>query len=195
MARIPYVSDSDAGPADLVEAILARRGGKLLNLDRMLLVSPPLARGWNAHLGAIRTGLTLNARLRELAICAVAVLNGADYELEQHLPLYRQAGGSERAIDALRSHLSSSGGATLLEQAEAFEASERAVLELTVEMTQRIHVSDATFERMRSALEDDRQTVELVAVVATYNMVSRFLVALGIEAEADADANSETEAR
>jgi len=152
--RIPYVSHSEAGPPDLVEAIRARRGGSLLNLDRMLLVSPALARGWNTHLGAVRAGLTLDARLRELAICAVAVLNGADYELEQHLPLYRRAGGGERA-------------------------------ELTIEMTLNIRVSDATFERVRSELKDDQQTVELVAVVATYNMVSRFLVALGVDAEAE----------
>jgi alkylhydroperoxidase family enzyme len=46
-------------------------------------------------------------------------------------------------------------------------------------------VSDATFERVRSGLKDDQQTVELVAVIATYNMVSRFLVALGVDAEAE----------
>ncbi|MEN9330896.1 MAG: hypothetical protein RLZZ484_2084, partial [Pseudomonadota bacterium] len=34
-------------PADLVEAIRARRGGKLLNLDHVLLWSEPIARGWN----------------------------------------------------------------------------------------------------------------------------------------------------
>jgi alkylhydroperoxidase family enzyme len=179
------VSDSEARPADLVEAIRARRGGGLLNLDRMLLVSPALARGWNAHLGAIRTDLALAARLRELAICVVAVLNGADYELEQHLPLYRQAGGSERAVHVLRSYQSSRDGAALFNEAEAFDAAERAVLELTIEMTRNIRVSDATFEQVRSVLEDDQHTVELVAVVATYNMVSRFLVALGIEAEAE----------
>lgn len=151
----------------------------------MLLVSPALARGWNAHLGAVRTGFTLAARLRELAICAVAVLNGADYELEQHLPLYRQAGGSERAVDVLRSYQSSHDAAALFNAAEAFGAVEHAVLELTIEMTLHISVSDATFERVRSGLKDDQQTVELVAVIATYNMVSRFLVALGVDAEAE----------
>ena len=185
MPRIPGVSDAEAGPADLVEAIRARRGGRLLNLDRMLLVSPPLARGWNAHLGAVRTGLTLAARLRELAICAVAVLNGADYELEHHLPLYREAGGGDRAVRALRSCQTKRDAGALLEDAEAFEAAEHAVLELTVEMTVRIRVSEATFERVRSSFDSDRQTVELVAVVATYNMVSRFLVALGVEPEGE----------
>lgn len=34
-------------PQALVDAILARRGGRLLNLDRALLWSEPVARGWN----------------------------------------------------------------------------------------------------------------------------------------------------
>jgi len=34
----------------------------------------------------------------------------------------------------------------------------------------------------------DRQTVELVGVVAAYNMVSRFLVALGVEPESRGEA-------
>jgi alkylhydroperoxidase family enzyme len=183
MPRIPYVSDSAPGPLELVEAIRKRRGGKLLNLDRMLLVSPALAGGWNAHLGAIRTGLTLDARLKELAICAVAVLNGADYELEHHLPLYLSAGGSERTAEALRSLQVSNDGGSPFGEAPLFSAGERAVLELTAEMTRRIRVSDATFERVRVTLGSDQQTVELIAVVATYNMVSRFLVALDIEGE------------
>jgi alkylhydroperoxidase family enzyme len=36
---------------------------------------------------------------------------------------------------------------------------------------------------MRSALQSDQLVVEFVGVVATYNMVSRFLVALGVESE------------
>jgi len=183
--RIPYVSDSDAGPAELVEAIRTRRGGRLLNVDRMLLVSPPLARGWNAHLGAIRNALELDARLRELAICAVAVLNGAEYELEHHLPLYRQAGGDERAARAIRSLEATGEGRLSPDATQAFDAAERAVLELTAEMTRRIRVTDATFERVRATLGGDRAAVELAAVIATYNMVSRFLVALGIEAEGE----------
>lgn len=48
-------------PADLAEpaAVRARRGGGPLNLDRVLLHSPPLAAGWNAFMGTVRTGLSL----------------------------------------------------------------------------------------------------------------------------------------
>jgi len=37
-----------------VKSIEARRGGALINLDRMLLWSEPLARGWNGYLRALR---------------------------------------------------------------------------------------------------------------------------------------------
>ena len=42
-------------PQDLVDAILKRRGGMLINLDKALLWSEPLARGWNVYLKAVRT--------------------------------------------------------------------------------------------------------------------------------------------
>jgi alkylhydroperoxidase family enzyme len=175
MPRVPYVSDADAGPPELVAEIHSRRKGTLLNLDRMLLHSPALARGWNAHLGAVRSGLTVPTRLRELAICAVAVLNEAEYELAQHLPLFLAAGGSSAAAAAL-SH-----GDAAWDDHALFDALERAVLQLTRDMTRQIRVADATFERARSLLGSDQRLVELVAIVATYNMVSRFLVALGVD--------------
>jgi alkylhydroperoxidase family enzyme len=85
---IPYLPDNDlAGPAELVNAIRARRtGGKLLNIDRILLHSPSFARGWNSMFGAIRNQLSLSPRLRELAIMAIGVLNKAGYEYAQHEP-------------------------------------------------------------------------------------------------------------
>ena len=171
------MTDAAAGPPELVAAIRARRGGGLLNLDRMLLNSPALAAGWNAHLGAVRAGLSLNARLRELAICGVAVLNGADYEFEQHLPVFIRAGGMPEAARALHDF------AAACEDPMLFNATERAAMRLVLEMTRDVAVSDATFDAVRAALRSDAQLVELVGVVATYNMVSRFLVALQVESE------------
>ncbi|HVL55319.1 MAG TPA: carboxymuconolactone decarboxylase family protein, partial [Burkholderiaceae bacterium] len=59
MPRIPYVPADIAEPRVIVDAVRARRGGTLLELDRMLLRSPPLAAGWNAMLGAVRRELSL----------------------------------------------------------------------------------------------------------------------------------------
>jgi alkylhydroperoxidase family enzyme len=179
MSRVPYFHEqAGESESELVARIRARRGGTLLNLDRMLLNSPPFASGWNAHLGAVRTQLNLSPRLRELAICAVAVLNGADYEFEHHAPELLRAGGNPGQLKALKAL-----DPSRLDQL-VFDDTESAVLNLAVEMTRNVRVSDAAFEGVR-AVCDERQVVELVGVIATYNMVSRFLVALEVDLESD----------
>jgi hypothetical protein len=98
--RIPAWSpELKQQPDELVKAILARRGGALLNLDRALLWSEPLARGWNAYLKAVRTELGASRQLRELAICTVALFTGAHYEYHHHAPDYLAAGGSQASLE------------------------------------------------------------------------------------------------
>jgi alkylhydroperoxidase family enzyme len=177
MTRIPYTSKDISEPKELVAAIRARRGGTLLNLDRMLLHSPPLAQGWNGFLRAVRNELTVDPKLRELAICVVAVLNHAHYEFHHHAPLWLAAGGTSAQVEALRRWDASSTNMALFDTAEA------AVIRLATEMTRNVAVADAVFAAVHAALPNDQQVVELVAVIAVYNMVSRVLVALQVEPE------------
>jgi len=175
---IPYLSDDQVGPPDLVAAIKSRRpGSRLLNLDRMLLHSPNYAKGWNGMFAAIRNQLSLPGKLRELAIMQIGVLNKADYEWVQHEGEFLKAGGTREQLDALRNGAATGGGDTKL-----FDDAERATIALTQEMTQKIDVSPATMKRVR-ALLPDAQVVELVGTIAGYNMVSRFVVATGVEVE------------
>ena len=174
MRPIPYCSESLDEPAQLVAAIKARRGGKLLELDRMLLHSPNYAEGWNTFLGKVRSELTVPAKFAELAICYVAVLNRASYELEQHSPLYIAAGGSAAQVAALSEQPL---------ELNVFGPAEQAVLQLTFEMTRKIDVTEETMKAAKAAFESDQQVVEIVGVIAAYNMVSRFLVALQVETE------------
>jgi alkylhydroperoxidase family enzyme len=171
MARIPFLPLDLKEPKALVDAVRARRGGQLLELDRLLLYSPPLTEGWNFHLNQVRTRLSLDAKLRELAMCVVAVVNKAEYEFKAHLPLFVKAGGTEEQGHALRNLEAA------MKNTKLFDALERAVIGITYEMTKNVSVSDATFAAAREALGSDQLLVELVGVVATYNMVSRFLVA------------------
>lgn len=173
MPRIPYVPADIAEPKAVVDAVRERRGGKLLDLDRMLLNSPPLAGGWNTYLGAVRTQLTVPPKLRELAILGVAMLNGADYEFTQHTPYFLKAGGTQEQLAALREFERAS-------SSMLFDATERAVIRLTMEMTRNVTVREETFAAASKAVGAPQAIVELVAVIATYNMVSRFLVALDI---------------
>jgi len=100
--RIPFWTPEQLrrDPA-LVAAIEQRRGGQLLNLDRMLLWSEPLARSWNVFLKTLRQELSLSPKLRELAICVVARATGADYEFQHHAPEFERAGGSVAQVTAL----------------------------------------------------------------------------------------------
>ena len=184
MPHVPYQPADLAEPKDVVDAVRARRGGHLTHLDRMLLHSPPLASGWNALLGAVRGRLSLDARMREIAICAVAALNGAEYEFHHHAPELLKAGGDEHQVRALRDVASAVNNGSLFTEAE------RAALQLTLEMTEGVAVNEDTMGWVKKVMPSPQAVVELVATIATYNMVSRFLVALDVRADGDKPAAS-----
>lgn len=178
MARLPGV----AGTGPVADLIRERRGGELRPLDELLLLSPPVAEGWSVLLSAIRGRLELNERLRELVILRIAVLNGADYEWQAHEPHALRCGVTPAKIAAVRhgpgqqdSHGSGNSG--------DFDVAERAVLAYTDAMTRDVTVAPDVYAAA-AALLNPRELVELTATIATYNMVSRFLVALEITPEA-----------
>ncbi|MFD8385514.1 carboxymuconolactone decarboxylase family protein [Streptomyces sp. NPDC059679] len=160
-----------SGDSDVTARIRERRGGRLTPLDLILLHSPPVADGWNSLLGAIRTRAELPDDLRELAILRVAALNGAEYEWNAHEPVAHRAGLSREQTEALR--VDADPARTPLSPAQ------HAVLAYTDAMTRTVDVPDAIFETVRAHF-DDRQIVELTATIGTYNLVSRFLVALHV---------------
>jgi alkylhydroperoxidase family enzyme len=180
--RIPdWTPERKPQPQDLVDAVLARRGGQLINLDRALLWSEPLARGWNTYLGAVRTGLPTSRRLRELGICTVALLTGAQYEYQHHAPDFLAAGGTQPELDALNDFARQPRAP--LNDPRLGEI-ETLVVRYAAQMTLDVKVDDALFEALRAHF-DTTQLVELTSAIATYNMVARFLVALGITPETD----------
>jgi alkylhydroperoxidase family enzyme len=177
--RIPeWTPERKPQPQDLVQAILERRGGELLNLDRALLWSEPLARGWNAYLKNVRTGLGASRQLRELGICTVALLTGAHYEYHHHAPDFLDAGGAQASLDALQAYVKAGAKG----EPAGLEGDEALVARYAAHMTRDVQVEDAIFARMRERF-DTTELVEITAAIATYNMVARFLVALGVTPE------------
>jgi len=178
--RIPaWTPEAKPQPDDLVKAIMERRGGTLLNLDKALLWSEPLARGWNVYLKNVRTGLAASRKLRELGICTVALITGAHYEYHHHAPDFLAAGGTQAELDALNAFVAT--GAA--RPGPGLGATEALVAEYAASMTREVKVPDALFERMRERF-DTTELVEITAAIATYNMVARFLLAVGITPEA-----------
>jgi AhpD family alkylhydroperoxidase len=171
MARIPYADLEQPEIRPIVDAIVAQRG-TVLHLYRMLLQSPPVAEGWLAFLTAIRHRCTLPGDVRELVIMRIAIVNGAPYEADQHAPIALKEGLTQAQLDALADWSGS----------DRFTPSQRAVLALADSMTRDVHVPDAVFEGVRPHFTE-RELVELVATIAAYNMVSRFLEALAIHSD------------
>jgi alkylhydroperoxidase family enzyme len=179
--RLPeWTPERKPQPQELVDAILARRGGTLINLDKALLWSEPLARGWNTYLKAVRTELPTSRKLRELGICTVALLTGAQYEYHHHAPDFLAAGGTQAQLDALNAFAKSNPRGSPTDP--SLDTIDRLVIRYAAQMTLDVKVSDELFNALRGHF-DETQIVELTSAIATYNMVARFLVALDITPE------------
>jgi len=173
--RLPYIDDDPHMPNKddqaVVDRIKERRGGKLIELDKTLLHAPPIADGWNSFLKSIRTQNSLPDSVREVAICRVAALNQAWYEWDAHAPLLEKSGGvTKDAVKNLKDRTRAGIG---------LDEKHLAVLEVTDAMTLAIVVPDAKFEKLKKHFSP-REVTEIVATVAAYNCVSRFLVALDV---------------
>ncbi|RFU20848.1 carboxymuconolactone decarboxylase family protein [Geodermatophilus marinus] len=160
-----------AAEGPTAELLAARRGGRLSTLDRLLLHSPAVAEGWNAMLGALRSGTTLPADLRELVVLRVAVLNRAEFEWAAHEPIARRAGLDDARLALLRRPDALAG--------PGWTPAQSAVLAFADASTREVEVPDEVFAAVRGHLSD-RQVVELAVLVGGYAMVSRFLVALRV---------------
>lgn len=179
--RLPYVPDppptSSNAESEILARVQARRAPNgLLPLDRALLHSFPVADGWNSFIGAVRTRTSLPAAIRELAICRVAVINGAWFEWEQHAPLLREGGLSEEAMGLVRDSQADYARSIYNKTLSRDQA---AVLNYTDAMTKTVAVPEHVFQEVKECF-DEREVVEITATVAAYNCVSRFLVALDV---------------
>ena len=180
--RLPYAPSTPpsdyAAPA--YRQIFTRRAPQPLQpLDLTLLHAPPVASGWSSFLGAIRTQTSLPASIRELCICRVALLNGAEYEWVHHIGILRSEGGLGEAAEKELKSGDSVLETDLKEGEKGLSERQWTVIAYTDAMTKEVKVKDELFARMEMWFEKE-EIVEITATVAAYNCVSRFLVALNI---------------
>jgi AhpD family alkylhydroperoxidase len=172
MARVPLV-DENATPeiAALAARIRGARGGQLHVFYRALMHSPDLAAAWFEYNNAVRFKTSLDDRTRELIIMRVAALTGCKYVWSVHEAQYAAPAG-----------LSAAHVASLREAAPAgFDDREQALLAYVDAMTRDVAVPDALFEALIRHF-DVRATAEITVLVGAYNMQTRVLRALGVEA-------------
>ena len=167
--RVPLVQPGTRPELAEIEGRIMAERGRVSLLYQVLLNSGPIASGWERMLTAVRNQTGVPADLRELMILRVAVLNGASFEYDAHVPHAQKAGVSAEKIDAVRQDVLSG----------VFAPLERLVLELTDAMTRQVVVPDELMGRVQQHF-DAKGVVEVVATVAAYNMVSRLLVALNV---------------
>lgn len=170
--RLPAVTEPTPDTADLIDSIRAQRNGNFPMLYKVLLNSPVVATGWLQFLTAIRQKTSVSPRLRELIILRIAVLNKAFYEFDGHFPIAVRAGMPSAWEDTLRN------GGIPSDMTE----DERNVLVYTEKMTAEISVSDEVYQKIASN-RSNQEVLDLTAIIAAYNMVSRVLGALNIEHE------------
>ena len=161
------------------EAEIVAQRGRISPLYQALLNSPPIARGWEQMLSAVRNKSSLSDGLKELVILRVAVLNNAPYEFEAHAPIALKAGVKQEAIDQLKNMTYEVNHTAINQSAHFYTDEQMLVLKLTDTMTKAITVGDDLYGQIQEHFNAQQQ-VDLVATVAAYNMVSRFLEALQI---------------
>ncbi len=174
MARVSILEKTQTSP-ELQELFqkMEERGGKILNLFKVMANSPEVGRAFLKLGNTILMKSSLNPRLRELAILRVGTLAKASYEWTQHVPIALRVGVTQPQIDALPDWKKAP---------DRFNDQERAVLAYTDAVAEQIRVPDDIFGAVRAFLSD-QQIVELTTTIGYYGMVSRILEALRIELE------------
>lgn len=174
MARVSLIDEEEHPElSELIGKIKGARGGRLINIYRLMLHSPALANAWFDLNQAVRYGTEIDGQCREIAVIRVALLNKVEYVLRAHGPAYALKEGLTSAqVEALADWTNSN----------LFSDKQRALLAYTDAVTRDIEVPDAVFASVRGHF-DERQTVELTLLISAYNMLTRFLKALRVDAE------------
>jgi alkylhydroperoxidase family enzyme len=167
--------------SELIAKLKGARGGRLINIYRLMLHSPALANAWFELNQAVRYGTEIDGQSRELAVIRVAILNGVEYVQRAHGPSYAlQEGLTPDQVSALADWRPST----------LFTGKQRALLAYVDAVTRDIEVPEAIFSNLRSH-HGERQIVELTLLIGAYNMLTRFLQALRVDPEPPVRARTE----
>src|ERR671917_2666556 len=94
MARVSLINEiDDPALAPLIDKFKGARGGRLINIYRLMMHSPSLASAWFDLNQAVRYGTEIDGQSREIAVIRVAVLNQVEYVLRAHGPAYALKAG------------------------------------------------------------------------------------------------------
>src|SRR5471032_3629250 len=150
MARLPYL-DAEQLPPEHTELLK-----RPINLTRLLVNSPGMAKAFHGVGGYIRNKSTLNPRLRELAILQVGWMEKSEYEFTHHVKIGREFGVTDADIAGLMAETAG--------KPSALEPLASAILKGAREMVRELAMSDATFAKIKASLSNEHM-VDLVLTI------------------------------
>jgi alkylhydroperoxidase family enzyme len=176
MTRVSLLKEESAAP-ELQERFrrITKNGGRVLNLFKVMAHCSEIGNRFLKLGNAILLKGVVPPNLRELAILRIGLINKANYEWTQHVPIALRAGVRQAQIDALPDW----------ENSPEFNDTEKAILCYTDEETINVRVKDETFAAVRAILSEEG-VVELTTAIGYYGMVCRILETLQVELESRA---------
>ncbi|HJY84373.1 MAG TPA: carboxymuconolactone decarboxylase family protein [Candidatus Binatia bacterium] len=180
MARIPYV-ERDTGTAETQELYneLSHNAATsqfdfrdVPNIMKALANSPKLARRISQLGHYFMTELSLEPRLRELAVLILMKRLNCEYGFVNHIGIAQQTGLSREQIDHVGSYQTSS----------LFSDDDKLVLRYAEELTLKAQVDDELFRQVQSRI-GMVNVLDLTAAVGFWNMMARNLNGLQIDVE------------
>ena len=168
--RVQFADFSKLSPEDREMGERSQVNGKVVNIFRVLMNHPQLARAWSRFAGYILSDRqTLNPRERELIILRIGWLNQAVYEWEQHVRIGKAAGITDAEIERIGKGPKESG----------WTKHEAALLQAADDLFENSVVSDATWKTLTETY-NTQQMMDVVFTIGQYNLVSWALNSCGV---------------
>ena len=169
MALLPYLDDKDASPEVL--KILKSRP-IVLNVQRMTANAQSIFVQRSRLSNALFTQITIDPKLREIAILRTAKDCRSVYEWTRHVPAAKPVGVTDEQIAAIENW----------QDAKCFSAVERLVLHFTDEVNANVKAERATLEALKQHLSAG-EIIELLIIIGHWRQTASILETMEVELE------------
>jgi 4-carboxymuconolactone decarboxylase len=166
--RLPFRDLTTLTGEDRETAEKNRMNGQVINIFRVLMNHPKLARRWSVFAAHVLAKSTLPARDRELAILRIGWLNQSPYEWEQHVIIGKRSGISDAEIQQIQKGPKA-----------GWNKHEAALIQAADDLFENSVVSDETWKTL-SEKYNTEQMMDLVFAIGQYNLVSWALNSFGV---------------